>query len=279
MHVGMRGMLVGAVVLLLIACDDEGSTRDDGGLEPDAAPTVDGNGGTGSVDWFEDFRTSLTDKGLVFNISSGSTTVNRVSASGLGFAAGLTHVAHNFHDGEGTVGYEALNLWPAPTTDQSVFFRMLVRNDMPAGANIGPFEHGFQSNVGEVEVAWQYDSGDSDSFNIYGFTWNGSQGVLLCDAPKATVLRLEWRWRKLSSTTGDAAFRVYNNQSGALLGQVAGEATTGLTDANYRAFLFGIAGLAGATYVGNGIYWGAIAVRVSSDADAWIGAYPASNEL
>jgi hypothetical protein len=234
------------------------------------------NGRTGSsLAWWEDFRVSLTEKGLA-HIAFNS-TINRIpvgSATG-SWPAGLTHVAENVYVAGMDAQYQALNLWPAPAVGQYLFGRILVNNSLPAGANTGG-DHGFQTNaIAPVVWFWRIWGGDADSFTIESGTWDWANvNELRLDVPKDVVLRMEWRVQRTGTSTAVYAARVYNNQTGALLGEITGLTQSGLTSAHFREYRFGMSGQGGATFNGGSVYWGALAFRVSSNANDWIGPYP-----
>lgn len=230
------------------------------------------------MDWTENFSVSLTANGLVLVASNA--TINRVPATGLGFPASITHVAENVYVAQMDANYTATNLWPAPALGGHVFLRMLLRQSLPATVGSGTGgDHGFQWGIGEVEWFWRIWQGGASVFSLEAGTWNGTVGELqIVDAPKNTVLRLEWRLTKSTATTGTATFRAYNNANGSLLGELASSEMTGMTDSGYRQASFGMSGQAGADYNGGSVYWTAIAARVSTDSNAWIGNYPAAGE-
>ena len=68
--------------------------------------------------------------------------------------------------------------------------------------------------------------------------------------------------------------RVYNNQTGVLLGEITNLPQSTVSATIFRGYLFGMSGQFGATFSGGSVYWGALAFRVSSNANDWIGAYP-----
>jgi hypothetical protein len=88
------------------------------------------------------------------------------------------------------------------------------------------------------------------------------------------VLRIEWRAQRTTTSSATLSARVYNNQTGALLREITGLAQSNVTATTFREFIFGMSGQGGATFNGGSVYWGAVAFRVSDDANAWIGAYP-----
>ena len=228
---------------------------------------------SGSLAWFEDFRLSLTDKGMT-QIASNA-TINRIpksSATGT-WPSQLTHVAENVYVAEMNAAYQALNLWPAPAVGQYLFGRMLLNNSLPNGANTGG-DHGFQSNVFHPIVwFWRIWGGDADSFTLEFTTWdNSGTRELQLDVPKDRVLRLEWRAQRTGTSTATVSARVYNNETGALLGEITGLGQSAAT--HFREFLFGMSGQAPTSFNGGSVYWGALAFRVSDNANDWIGPYP-----
>ena len=83
------------------------------------------NGSTGgTLAWFEDFRVSMTDKGLK------QTAVNaRINRIPVGLATGkwppgITHVVENVYVAQMDAIYQASNLWPVVTVGQYLFGRM-----------------------------------------------------------------------------------------------------------------------------------------------------------
>jgi hypothetical protein len=227
----------------------------------------------GSLAWFEDFRLSLTDKGMT-QIASNA-TINRIpksSATGT-WPSQLTHVGENVYVAEMNAAYQAQNLWPAPAVGQYLFARMLLNNSLPNGANTGG-DHGFQSNVFHPIVwFWRIWGGDADSFTLEFTTWdNSGTRELQLDVPKDRVLRLEWRAQRTGTSTATVSARVYNDETGALLGEITGLGQSAAT--HFREFLFGMSGLAPTSFNGGSVYWGALAFRVSDNANDWIGPYP-----
>jgi hypothetical protein len=229
----------------------------------------------GGLAWFDDFRTSLTSKGLTWWLSSPA-QVNRVttsSATGT-WPSQLTHVAENVFAATHGAGYHAQSLWPAPAVGQYLYVRMLLNNALPNGANIGT-DHGFQTNVGLIYWFWRVWGGNATTFTLEFSTWEDiNVNMLQLNVPKNTVLRLEWRAERTTTSTATLAARVYNNQTGALLGQITGLVQPGASATTFREFIFGMSGQGGATYNGGSVYWGAVATRVSDNANDWIGPYP-----
>jgi hypothetical protein len=232
----------------------------------------------GTLAWWEDFRVSLTDRGLrhiAFN-----STVNRIpvgSATG-SWPTGITHVAENVYVAGMDAQYQALNLWPDVPIGQYLFYRMLLNNSLPNGANTGG-DHGFQTNANAPVVwAWRVWGGDADSFSLEALTWDVSgTNEFQLDAPKDVVLRLEWRIQRTGTSAATLTVRVYNNQTGALLGEKTGMNQTSAAGGGanpFREFRYGMSGQGGATFNGGSVYWGGLAIRVSSNANDWIGAYP-----
>ena len=230
---------------------------------------------SGKLAWFEDFRTSMTDKGLTWWIASPA-TINRIptsSATG-SWPSQLTHVAENIYAAEHGALYQAANLWPAPAVGQYLFVRMLVNNSQPNGANSGG-DHGFQSNVlAPIAWFWRIWGGDADSFTLQFTTWdNGGTREMQVEVPKDRVLRMEWRAHRTTTSSATVSARVYNNETGALLGEITGLVQSA-SASHFREFMFGMSGQGGASFNGGSVYWGALAARVSDNANDWIGAYP-----
>lgn len=233
----------------------------------------------GELAWFEDFRAGMTDKGLTLFADNAVTRRIAVgSATGV-WPSGITHVAENVYSAGMNSAYQAKNLWPAPAVGQYLFARMLVNNSLPNGAGTGG-DHGFQTNaIAPVVWFWRIWGGDADSFNIEFGTWDRANvNELRVDVPKDRVLRLEWRVNRTTAATATVSARVYNNETGALLGEITGLPQSGLTAAHFREFLFGMSGQGGASFNGGSVYWGAVAFRVSNDPNNWIGPYPAGVE-
>jgi hypothetical protein len=256
----------------VIATQQGGSLADTAAITLSVAPPPPPGGG---LDWFEDFRTSLTNKGLFLSLL-GDGPINRVTTSSTTgtWPAQLTHVAQNIYAPQSGTLYEASNLWPAVNVGQYLFMRMLLNNALPNGANTGG-DHGFQTNIGGIEWDWGIWGGNASSFNLLCTTADRyNNGHLEISAPKNTVLRLEWRAYRNTSSTALLSCRIYNDQTGVLLGQIDDLPQSTVSASIFRGFLFGMSGQFGATYSGGSVYWGAVAVRVSSDANAWIGPYP-----
>ena len=231
--------------------------------------------------WFEDFRTSLTSKGLKH--FAWNAPINRIpvgSATGR-WPAGITHVAENVYVAGMNAAYQAENLWPAPAVGQYLFGRMLVVNSLPSDANTGG-DHGFQSNaLAPLPWFWRIYGSDvftrvPNTFSLETTTWDHGNVTELeiAAVPKDVVIRLEWRAQRTSNSTAVYSARVYNNETGALLGEISGLTQRGVTNAHLREYLFGMSGQAGSSYNGGAVYWGALAFRVSGHADDWIGPYP-----
>ena len=134
--------------------------------------------------------------------------------------SGLTHVAQNVYAAQAAAAYQASNLWPAPAVGQYLFVRMLLNNALPSSANTGG-DHGFQANAthplrgsGAFGVAMRTVSGSNPHVGQHNVT------ELQVEVPKNTVLRLEWRTERTRPSTAVYTARVYNNQTGALLGEI-----------------------------------------------------------
>lgn len=223
------------------------------------------------LDWFDDFRSgTLTAKGLVEEASNAEVEV--ISASGLGFPTGTTFVARNIHGpGALDVQWVANNLWPNPSVGQFVFLRTYIKNTLPNGANTG-FDHGMQCNVGDVKWAWLVGPPSSGLYQM-DVASSAESNIMLADTISVTeVQRIEWRLSRVTSSTGVTTFRIYS-AGGTLLGEET-RTLASMTDALYRTARWGIAGLGGADYEGNGILWSNLAARVSGTSSDWIGAYP-----
>ena len=258
----------------VIATQQGGTLADTAAITLNAPPPPPPPPPGGALAWFDDFRTSLTSKGLTWWIASPA-VVNRLpksSATG-SWPTELTHVAENVYAATHGAGYQAQNLWPAPAVGQYLFVRMLLNNALPNGANTGT-DHGFQTNVGLIHWFWRVWGGNATSFTLEFATWETiNVNWLEINVPKNTVLRLEWRAERTTTASATLAARVYNNQTGALLGQITG-LVQAATSTTFREFLFGMSGQGGATYNGGSVYWGALAARVSDNANDWIGPYP-----
>lgn len=231
-------------------------------------------GGGTTLDWWEDFRSgTFTANGLVREAANADAVI--VSATGLGFPASVVNVAKNIHNGELDLQEVANNLWPIPAVGSFVFLRTYVRNTLPNGAVTGD-DHGIQSNIGDVKWAWLVNSGTAGTYYMDVASSAESNIRLASDMAKSEVQRIEWRLSRVTSTTGVTTFRIYNS-AGTLLGENTRNLSS-MTDALYRTARWGIAGLTGATYSGDGIHWGCLAARVSTNASDWIGAYPVGPE-
>ena len=233
----------------------------------------------GALAWFEDFRISLTAKGMTH--FAWNAPINRVPVSTAtgSWPSGITHVAQNVYVAGMNAAYQAENLWPNPAVGQYLYVRMLVNNALPNGANTGG-DHGFQTNaIGPIPWFCRIYGGNATSFQLDMTTWDQANGPneMQINVPKNTVLRLEWRVQRTGTSTAVFTARVYNNQTGALLGQsnaLTQTSPAGGSANPFREYLFGMSGQAGATYNGGAVYWGGLAVRVSNSADDWIGPYP-----
>jgi uncharacterized protein YjdB len=257
----------------VIATQQGGTLADTSAITISAPPPPPPGGGT--LAWFEDFRTSLTDKGLRWFIAT-SAAINRVpkSVAPGSWPSELTHVAENIYAAEHGAAYQAQNLWPAPAVGQYLFGRLLVSNALPNGANTGG-DHGFQANaIAPIPWFWRVWGGNATSFQLDATTWDhANRDELNIVVPKNTVLRLEWRIQRTGTSTAVYAVRVSNNQTGAVLGEKT--FTQGnLQTWHFREYLFGMSGQGGATFNGGSVYWGALAIRVSDTATDWIGTYP-----
>ena len=160
----------------------------------------------------------------------------------------------------------ANNLWPNPSVGQFVFHRMYLRNMLPNGAVTGG-DHGMQCNIGDVKWAWLIYSGDASVYDMDVANSSESNISLATGIAKSEVQRIEWRLSRTSSSAGVTTFRIYS-AAGTLLGEATRNLSS-MTDALYRTARWGIAGLSGATYVGDGVRWGTL--RFASVARARIG--------
>lgn len=257
-----------------------------GQLAPLVQPAGGGGGTPGSLDWHDDFRSgTLGAEGLVEFANNAVMQVIAVAGATGNWPAGITHVVEHIYTAGMNAAWQALNLWPAPAVGQYLYWRILLNNSQPVGANSGG-DHGFQTNA-TLPIPWFWRvwgtavQGGSDSqFTLQGATLDTS-GVdeLDVEAPKDVVLRLEFRGERLASNNALFSFRAYNNETGALLEEKLDKAQAGVTDALWRQALYGMSGQGGATFNGGSVYWTAAAVRVSADADDWIGAYPVGPEI
>jgi hypothetical protein len=228
----------------------------------------------GDLDFFDDFRSGTKfAKGLVEEATNANAVI--VSASGLGFPSGTINVAKNVHSGALDYQLVANNLWRNPSVGEFVFLRMYLRNMLPNGANTG-FDHGHQCNVGDVKWAWLIGPPSAGLWQMDVASSAQSNILLAEDMPVTEAQRCEWRLSRVTSTTGVTTFRIYS-AAGTLLGEATRNLAS-MTDALYRTARWGIAGLGGATYVGDGVRWGNLAARVSADSNGWIGAYPVGPE-
>lgn len=244
----------------------------------------------GALDFWEDHRVSLTEKGMAWAIPS-SASINRVTvaAAGGNWPSGLTHVAENVYFPEQGAAYESVNLWRDLSVGEYLFIRMLLKNSLPnpTGSGTGG-DHGFQTNF-SAPLPWFWriydfatNGGGSTDFGIDFSSWDQS-GVneMRLDAPKNTVLRFEWRAERTGTSSAILAARVTNNQTETLLQQKTGitqSAAAGGGANPFREFKFGMSGQGGADYTGGSVYWGGVAARISANANDWIGAYPVGPE-
>jgi hypothetical protein len=265
----------------VIATQQGGTLADTSAITLTAAPPPPPGG---SLAWWEDFRVSLTNRGL--RQMSFNATINRIpvgSATG-NWPAGITHVAENVYVATMNATYAAVDLWPDPAIGQYLFMRMLVVNALPNGANTGG-DHGFQTNInGPVAWFWRiyggdHVGGDPSRWLLEASTWDQvyPNYFEVPNVPKHTVIRLEWRVQRTSTAGAILTARAYNNQTGALLGERGNMVQTAAAGGNanpFRRFEFGMSGQGGASYNGGSVYWGGLAVRVSNNANDWIGPYP-----
>lgn len=245
------------------------------------APNGGGGGAGAALNWWDDFRTgNLGDNGLTLFANNAVMQVIAVGGATGTWPAGIVNVIEHIYTAGMNAAWQALNLWPAPTVGQFMYWRILLNNSQPVGANSGG-DHGFQTNA-SLPIPWFWrvwgeavNGGSASEFTLQGATLDiGGVDELDVEAPKDVVLRMEFRGERLSGDNALFSFRAYNNETGALLEEKLNKAQAGVTDSLWRQALYGMSGQGGATFNGGSVYWGAAAVRISnSDAD-WIGPYP-----
>lgn len=295
-----------------------------------------GGGGSGSLDWWSDWRTAtgttdnayldggkwtgwLTDPDLVIDGQANRLYGGVQAATGLGFPAGMDNVYRweipDYQDPEPQPGLiiRADSEWTIPAVGEYQFYRYYIRLDAPAGHS--PQDQHF-FHIGDDTGAAAYES----CFWFNGVEGGSPPGSVGSGGEYRIQLMPNWQstatsdtaWHNIYLTTGEVyrielrAYRAATNQCRYSL-RVYDDAEN-LRDASpseqwfeyYGAqgwtslddFVLDITsgtaqnhwgvieiGYNGSSPTGNftptpNSYCGGVAIRVSSSADDWIGAYP-----
>lgn len=100
--------------------------------------------------------------------------------------------------------------WPAPDIGETIYFRMLIYNDLPANSGVA-FEHGMQSNIGQIAHGWQFFSPDgSGNAQLGFFSLTGGFSNYFASVPAGRPLRLEWAMTRLTGASARVELRVYD---------------------------------------------------------------------
>jgi hypothetical protein len=228
--------------------------------------------------------------------------LNVVSASGLGFPAGMTNVLEVTHrvGGQASAHVAASSLWALPALNQSLFFRVYLRNAIAnAEGNLDlnshhPMEVG-TGGFSTEDWEWTYGSQNDGTFpikfaclnpltNAHKTRWClGAGGTTTNRLNKNATYRLEWKLTKTATNTYTLDIRIYDSSGtlvwhsgnifGAQTGDPALSASGGgivMTDAVLGTMQLGTNGGSWNLGVVQHSYWGGLMVR----SDNWCGPYP-----
>lgn len=292
------------------------------------APQGGGGGGSGTLDWFSDFRngtgfgaTAVHD-GTGANAKWGGESGNNygtnklqvIAATGLGFPAGMTNVLEAVLD---TTSISAMirtgkGKWTSPTvgTTPYMYLRWHQRCDYP-NSNTGYDPGGLGNHPvmadniigdgGPGELKWEFHIDDVSGGNLtFIADYNPQQGVKryqLSNSGGAVMARtsvycIEQRLQRTASATAKADLRI-TNSSGALIATSANYISVNSPfgslaadnpdidlgsdpDAQFQTITFGNNGPSGTRNTSASVYYGGMAVRISSSSTDWIGPYPIS---
>jgi hypothetical protein len=253
------------------------------------------------LDWFSDWRaatgagtTAIRDNTKWNDEACSNPLLDVISAAGLGFpTANVLRVDVNstqcrkvYVNGD-MVGTK----WPLPTVGtQYLFMRYYFRDALPDGTNAGNPHH-MESHVGDIAWAWKHHDPTGGQFDfVWEFPRNNYPDVeFAVRLSTNATYRAEARLFRDSATTAKALVRVYNSSNTLLATNdnfLNGNGTsltardpsiTRVTSVaqDLQSMDLGQSGQFGST-AGPGLYnyFGGVAVRVTSDANGWIGAYP-----
>lgn len=268
----------------------------------------DGGSGAGLV-WFSDWRSgtgaeqsALYDGGKWNDQLCGADVAEVVDATGLDFPT--TNVYRSLYDNPGNcLMVQVTGAWAAPGPNEYMFVRAYYRNAMPDDTTIGfphPLHIGRSASMDASYATWFNFSGPIGG--VSGMQISVGGGPVYPDQfwgwgfETNRTYRLEVRMHRLTADTATVDVRVYNSAGGLVSDSddwTNGEGTGHpsfrtlsesapqfpVTDDSFTLIELGNndpAGLEAAT--DRQVYWGGLAVAVSADADAWVGAYPTPME-
>lgn len=195
--------------------------------------------GTGSTD------AALRDTGSTTpwtEAHNGSTfqLINVVSASGLGFPAGMTNVLKFEYNNEDSAECRAENIWTLPAVGSSIWYRIYYRIDVPDGFTTpNASHHGIEPVFGNCPGIWEFKIGpgdptspgaggankDQNNTNLdathFCFDLNFNAGSSFWRSPtltKGTVYQWRWQIKRETSTTMSFQNLEVRSASGTLIG-------------------------------------------------------------
>jgi hypothetical protein len=270
------------------------------------AVTFTANTGAGpqtGISWFTDWRSGTGTGTTALRDGSGTSAkwsseacinplLTVMPATGLGFPAGLANVLRTEFSAQLCRKVVRDTGWTTPAIGEYVFYRLYFRDDMPDGAN-GGGAHLVESHIGDIAWALRWQNASAGNFRFEWVFPRQAQSDIAFGTSLQTgaTYRVEWRLQRIDATNAKASVRIYNSSgtmvaddsnllnSGSVSLATRNPSITGISSVNndLRSIDLGQSGQFGAT-AGPGIYvyFGGLAVRVTSDANGWIGPYPIS---
>ena len=173
----------------------------------------------------------------------------------------------------------AVGQWAAPMAGAKVCFRFLTYNALPNGSGVA-FEHGAQSNIGDLHHFWQFFSPESTGSGWLGFGGSGAGGNNFALIPARRPLRVEECYTRTTGTRARVELRVTDESTGQVwtnthFGSNWGESPSTLVGREmtfatemdgFRSYYFGASGSSG----GSGVSVYVTAFAVCTD---WCGPY------
>ncbi len=273
----------GRIIRTGVGLRGNGTVQTSGGPNPNLTATMDwSHGGTGTSDMavLDDGRISLVDAGgatpATLRVMDRATQIPSAPSE---WPVNMLRLETNGPNSR-LVGWDS-DGWEAPAEGQSIFFRLLFYSALAEGSGVA-FEHGCQSNVGDIRHCWQFFSPQA-SYTELGFGSDGRSNYI-AHVTTGRPYRLEWALSR-GATTFVPTIRVYDEsvsvsdpayetddfleEWGSGPDSIADLTpyTTGSVSEAFRRYIFGLSG--SSSGVTAAMYVGGFAVSLTD----WCGQY------
>lgn len=257
-----------------------------------------------TLSWFSDWRTATgtSDNARLDGGKWGGTSwvgsSEVVSATGLGFPAGMTNVFMADEDNDrGDVN--VWNEWAQIAIGEAVAFRVYMKCDyVNTGAdNIAAYNYSIRPGFGDLSYAWSYRWGIRANDDIFDFGMEGYDDAvdmdeLASEYDPSQVFCVEWSFERVTTSTYRCRTKVTDADSYTTVFGTADTVTADFTDlevevgntvasptdtAPCRSLHLSLEHGGNWTNITGNTYFGGAAVAIT-DPGEWIGAYPHADE-